>query len=71
MSKESLQVPLWEKYMLTIEEASVYFNIGQKRMRSIVQLYKDSPNTFAVEAGAKVLINRKKFEYFLDSTTCV
>ena len=27
------EVPIWEKYTLTIEEAADYFRIGQKRLR--------------------------------------
>ena len=34
-------VPLWEKYALTIKEASEYFNIGEKKMRSKEQAVKN------------------------------
>ena len=27
------EVPIWEKYMLTVEEASKYFGIGEKKIR--------------------------------------
>ena len=27
-------VPIWEKYTLTIEEASKYFRIGENKLRS-------------------------------------
>lgn len=27
-----MQVPVWEKYMLTIKEASQYFHIGENKM---------------------------------------
>ena len=26
-------VPVWEKYMLTVQEASQYFGIGEKKIR--------------------------------------
>ena len=29
MSEKNFEVPLWEKYVLTIDEAIVYFNIGE------------------------------------------
>ena len=29
-------VPIWEKYTLTIEEASKYFRIGEKKLRKLI-----------------------------------
>ena len=50
-------VPIWEKYMLTVDEAVQYFGIG------------DSDFCFTVQVGNKSLINRHKFEEFLNQTT--
>ena len=33
MKKEVEKIPVWEKYMLTIAEASDYFNIGENKLR--------------------------------------
>ena len=33
MKKEVEKVPVWEKYTLTIAEASDYFNIGESKLR--------------------------------------
>ncbi|MCI8744607.1 MAG: excisionase, partial [Lachnospiraceae bacterium] len=33
MKKEADKVPVWEKYTLTIAEASDYFNIGENKLR--------------------------------------
>jgi len=71
MAKAVVEIPVWEKYILTIDEASAYFNIGQKKLRNLVNLYRDSPNTFAIDNGNNFLINRKKFEEFIDATSCV
>ena len=30
-------VPIWEKYTLTIEEASKYFRIGENKLRRLAQ----------------------------------
>ena len=30
-------VPIWEKYTLTIEEASKYFRIGEKKLRKLAE----------------------------------
>ena len=32
-------VPIWEKYTLTIEEASKYFRIGEKKLRKLYDEY--------------------------------
>lgn len=59
-------VPLWQKYTLTIAEASEYFNIGEKKLRQLVQEY-DSAD-FILNNGVKVLIKRIKFQQFIDET---
>lgn len=62
-------VPLWHKYSLTISEASEYFNLGEKKLRQIVQ---ESPQSdFILNNGTKVLIKREKFEQFIDAVSCV
>ena len=33
---EQVQVEIKDKFCLTIDEASVYFNIGEKKLRKIV-----------------------------------
>ena len=33
---KNVDIPVWEKYTLTIEEASVYFRIGEKKLRRLV-----------------------------------
>ena len=31
-----LSVPIWEKYMLTVDEAVQYFGIGEKKIRNLI-----------------------------------
>ena len=57
------EIPLYEKYNLTIEEASAYFNIGKDRMREIVN---ENRNELVLVIGRKKLIKRKKMEEYLD-----
>lgn len=59
------QVPVWRKYALTIEEASVYFNIGEKKLRRIMNEHLD--DGFVIQNGVKILVKRKKFEEYLDT----
>lgn len=63
MNAESRQeLPVSEKYMLTIKEAASYFNIGTKKMRSIAE---DNLGNIAVYCGNRFLIIRPKFEDFI------
>lgn len=58
-------VPIWEKYTLTIEEAAKYFRIGEKKLR---QLAEENPNAnWLIMNGNRVQIKRKQFEKVIDS----
>lgn len=60
------EIPLWEKYCLSIHEASIYFGIGEKKMRQIVQ--EHSTDSFVLYNGTKAIIKRDKFQEFIDAT---
>ncbi len=55
-------VPISEKFTLTIKEASAYSNIGVKAMR---RLAADHTDSFAFWQGNRLLIIRCKFEEYL------
>lgn len=64
-----IEVPVWEKYTLSIEEAAEYFRIGQKRLREIAA---QNPNAdFLLCNGNRVQIKRKLFEKYIDEATVV
>lgn len=63
-----ITVPISEKYMLTIKEASVYFNIGMKKLR---RLAEENLGRFAIQSGNRFLINRTKFEKYLSESSAV
>ena len=63
------QVQIKDKFCLTIEEASAYFNIGEKKLRKIVSDNLDSG--FIIQNGVKFLVKRKQFETFLDDLTSI
>ncbi len=72
MDKASVrEIPISEKYLLTIKEASEYFNIGENKMYRIVNNFLESDYKFVVQNGSRTMINRKKFESFLDETTSI
>lgn len=63
------QVQLKDKYCLTIEEASEYFGVGEKKLRQIVPGYIDAE--FVFQKGVRYLIKRKRFEDFLEGMTAI
>ena len=65
------KIPISEKYLLTIKEASEYFNIGENKMYRIVNDFLESDYKFIVQNGSRTMINRKKFESFLDEPTSI
>lgn len=63
------RVPISEKFSLTIAEASEYFNIGDKKLRRIINDNIDSG--LYIQNGVKILIKRKKFEEYLNNLTSI
>jgi hypothetical protein len=59
-----MEIPFWQKYTLSIEEAAAYFRIGENKLRSIVNDDKDAD--FILWNGNRPQIKRKKFEEFID-----
>lgn len=69
MEGSEKKVPLWEKYILTIQEAAEYFYIGEKKLRKLVE---DVGNAdFIIMNGNRVMIKRKLFEKYLDESASV
>ncbi|WP_073113016.1 excisionase [Hespellia stercorisuis] len=58
-------VPIWERYTLTIEEASKYFRIGEKKLRRLAEENRDS--NWVIMNGNRVQIKRKLFEKIIDT----
>ena len=60
-------VPIWEKYTLTIEEASKYFRIGENKLR---RLAEEKPNPgLVIMNGNRIQIKRKQFKKLLIPST--
>ena len=63
------EIPIWQKYTLSIEEVAEYFRIGQKRLR---QMVADNPSAdYILLNGNRVQIKRKLFEDYIDTATTV
>lgn len=60
----TINVSISEKPNLTVEEAAVYFNIGENKLRELTD--RNNCN-FVLFVGRKRLIKRKQFERFLNT----
>ncbi|MEY8233846.1 excisionase [Oscillospiraceae bacterium 50-16] len=58
-------VPIWEKYTLTIEEATKYFRIGEKKLRKLAEENPDA--NWLIMNGNRIQIKRRQFEKVIDS----
>ena len=58
-------VPIWEEYTLTIEEASKYFRIGEKKLRKRADENLDSG--WVIMNSNRIQIKRKQFEKIVDT----
>ena len=65
----ALQIPFWEQYTLTVEEASKYFRIGENKLRRIISENKDAD--FIFWNGNRAQIKRKLFEKYIDQCELV
>lgn len=59
-----IQIPFWEQYTLTIQEAAQYFRIGENKLRRIVSENKDAD--FVLWNGTRPQIKRILFEKYID-----
>jgi len=58
-------IPIWEKYTLTIEEAAKYFRIGEHKIRKFAE--ENLTASWVIMNGNRLQIKRKMFEKVIDS----
>lgn len=63
------QVPIWQQYTMTIEEASRYFRIGENKLRKFVEERKDAD--WVIMNGNRIQIKRKQFEKIIDTLNAI
>lgn len=61
---KNVDILVWEKYTLTIEEASEYFRIGEKKLRRLADEHRNA--SWLITNGNRIQIKRKKFEKIID-----
>ncbi|MCD7885656.1 MAG: helix-turn-helix domain-containing protein [Lachnospiraceae bacterium] len=62
--RKRTEVPLWQKGLLTLEEAAEYTGLGLQKLR---ELSNDDRCEFVLWNGAKRMFKRRKLEEYLDN----
>ena len=62
-------IPIWERYTLTIEEASKYFRIGENKLRRLAEENKNA--NWLIMNGNRLQIKRKQFEKIIDTLDAI
>ena len=60
----TMKIPVWKKQNMTVQEAASYSGIG---LHKLYELTDDRNCEFVLRIGNKRLINRKKFDIFLEN----
>ncbi|MBR3246251.1 MAG: excisionase [Parasporobacterium sp.] len=58
------RIPIWEKYTLSVEEAAVYFRIGEAKLRRLISENADAD--YILWNGNRPQIKRRLFGKFID-----
>lgn len=62
-------IPIWERYTLTIEEASKYFRIGENKLRRLAEENKNV--NWLIMNGNRIQVKRKQFEKIIDTLNAI
>jgi len=57
-----IEVPIKDKYLLTIREAGAYFGLGTKLLRRMAE---ENAGGFAIMIGNRYMIIRTRFEEYI------
>lgn len=63
------QIPFWQRYTMSVEEASQYFRIGENKLRRIISENKNAD--FLLWNGNRPQIKRILFEKYIDRCEAV
>ena len=58
------QIPFWERYPMSVEEAAAYFRVGENKLRKLIS--EDNDADYILWNGNRPQIKRKKFEEYID-----
>ena len=60
---KNVNIPVWEKTLLTLNEASAYTGLGINRLRTIANSHQ---NELVVWVGSKRMFKRRKLDEYLE-----
>ena len=63
------EIPLWQKYTLSVEEAARYFRIGRAKLRKLIDENANAP--YILWNGNRPQIKRKLFEEYIDKINVI
>lgn len=63
--EDNMNVPIWEKYTLTIEEAAKYFRIGENKLRKLAE--ENRTAGWVIQNGNRIQIKRRQLEKVIDT----
>lgn len=69
LENQSIDIPIWKRYLLSVTEAAQFYHIGEKRLRQIVDIHPNGE--FYLLVGNKVLFKKELFEQFLAESTAI
>lgn len=67
VQNKQLVIPVWERYLMTVLEASEYYHIGENKLRNVIDSHPNAE--FLIMNGNRYLIKKKKFEEYLECAT--
>ena len=67
--KAEKDIPIWQKYTLSIDEAALYFKIGRDKLRKIIAENPDAD--YILWNRTRAQIKRKKFENYIDKLNII
>lgn len=59
MDEKRLKIPFYARYLLTVNESACYFNIGAKKMRTLVLEHEGAK--WMIYNGNRIMIKRELF----------
>ena len=69
MTENKTTIPPRERYTLSVEEAAIYFRIGENKLWKIISENQDAD--FILWNGNRPQIKRKKFEVYIDGLKAI
>lgn len=69
LEKNNIEIPVWHKFTLSIEEAALYFRIGENKLRKIVAENRDAD--FILWNGSRPQIKRSLFEKYIERCSLI